>query len=685
MKYSQPLPIFLAIFLSAGMVNGEMPTIIPSVTNQLRDDVYYLSSEDLRGRSVADDTIDVAAHYIASRMADAGLDMTAVDGSAFQPVSIPLDAQAGEAARNYAQFLTLDDEAKSATAELDRDMMPMSIGTPDGIAKAPVAFAGYGVTAPELGYDDYSGIDVSGHVVIVLRKEPQSSDPTSRFDGLKHTRHAFFATKVANAIKNGAVAIIFVNDAASTEQEVQQVQTRIDSELARKSRLMQQRESLPTSAVNTRDALSDKIAGVDSMLVGMQAKRATAAKGVMGISTTGNPANEEKNVPVISVSRTMISELLEDSLGRPLAEIEAEIDENLIPQSKLLAGVTVDLSAKIEPTRRVSNNVIGVLDGRGLLASQTVIIGAHYDHVGMGGVGSLAPGTIAVHNGADDNASGTATLLSAAAQIRQQLATVDNHRRVVFIAFTGEERGLLGSKHYVRNSRFPLSETVTMINLDMVGRLRNNELTVYGTGSADVMDSIVEQSNASLATRGEQFTLFKVPTGYGPSDHQTFYEAGVPVLFYFTGLHNDYHRPTDDFDKIDFGGLTRITDMVTQSCTLIAVSPQRPHYYETEKKFKMRWQITAILGVSLSDTVTETGQQRLTISALKAGGPAITAGIQIGDELIQVGKHAVKHSNEVLSSMRGRSPGETIELRVIRGGQFSSQIKVIRVTLAAIE
>ncbi|WP_160148035.1 M28 family peptidase [Rubripirellula obstinata] len=677
--------------INSGSIQRESEQFIPNAEVSLRSDIQYLASEELRGRSVADDTIDVAADYISGRMSGVGLDTTMIDGTAFQPVSIPIAVQAGEASQNYVKFEFASNDASNAeldqqksniiAADLDRDMMPMTVGSATGDVQAPLAFVGYGITAPEFQYDDYAGIDVSGHVVIVLRKEPQASDPDGRFNGVKHTRHAFFATKMQQAMKRGAVAVIFVSDAESTRREVQQIQTRIDGELSRKKRLNDQLQTLPTEAINTRAALLDKIATIDSIVGGMEIKRSAAQSGVMEISTAGSPA-KGKNIPAISVSRTLISDLLQQTANntqaRTLVEFESDIDSTFTPQSQILDGVTASVSVSIEPSSRVSNNVIGVLEGRGNLADETVIVGAHYDHVGMGGVGSLAPGTIAIHNGADDNASGTAAMLAAAANIKTKLADVTDHRRVMFIAFTGEERGLLGSKFYVRNPRFPLENTVAMINLDMVGRLRDNELTVYGTGSANTMDDIVERANASLADNGGAFSLFKVPTGYGPSDHQSFYEVGVPVLFYFTGLHNDYHRPSDDFGKIDFGGLTRITDIVTESCRLIAISPDRPRYVETEKKFKMRWQKTAVLGVSLSDTENEWGTPMVFVSALKPGGPAINAGIREGDQLVQIGKDRVQRSGDVLSSLRGKRPGEKLEIRVLRDGN----VIVIPVNLA---
>jgi hypothetical protein len=275
----------------------------------------------------------------------------------------------------------------------------------------------------------------------------------------------------------------------------------------------------------------------------------------------------------------------------------------------------------------------------------------------MGGYGSLAPGTIAVHNGADDNASGTAALLAIATRLRRLLSNAPSHRRVVLIAFTGEERGLVGSKYYVRSPLFPIDSTVAMVNMDMVGRLRDNELTVYGTGSGDFLDKIVERAN-----QRQQFKLFKVPTGYGPSDHQSFYEAGVPVLFFFTGLHNDYHRPSDDFDKIDFGGMVRVTDIVSEVTFELATRQERPKYAETENRVRIRRQLTAFMGVTLSDR-----GDHVVISGLTADGPAERGGIREGDRLATLASRQVQTASDVLELMRTRSPGDQLKVQVVRG------------------
>ena len=180
---------------------------------------------------------------------------------------------------------------------------------------------------------------------------------------------------------------------------------------------------------------------------------------------------------------------------KSLADLESAIDENETPQSFALTNVAASIEVELTPSRANGKNVIGILPGRGPLAEETIVIGAHYDHVGMGGAGSLAPGTIAVHNGADDNASGTTAMIETARALTKRLADKESRRRIVFMAFTGEERGLLGSRYYVEHPLFPIDETVAMLNLDMVGRLNENELTVYGTGTAENFDDLIETTN----------------------------------------------------------------------------------------------------------------------------------------------------------------------------------------------
>ena len=627
---------------------------------QLRSDIGYLASEELRGRSVTDDTIELAAQHIAKRMRSIGLDTTAISGSPFQELSITIGARPGSTENNRVAIKDRDRrKAAPIAAKLGGGMNPLAIGSRSGQVSGPLVFVGYGITSDKPKYDDYEGVNASGATVIVLRKEPGVSDVDSPFAGTRNTRHAFFATKIDNAIKHGANAVILVNDPGSVRQGVQNQRSKIKQELDRKAKINKQIAELPSGAVNSRKTLEARSMRIDAMVESLEGELAQAERGILGISEAGERADDKDSIPVISLGRDLVDQLLLQSRGESLAEIEKQIDQTYLPHSFVLTGKEVNLRVELRPALVKTNNVIGVLDGRGPLGEETVVVGAHYDHVGMGGYGSLAPGTIAVHNGADDNASGTAAMLATATQMGQRLKEVGSHRRIVFIAFTGEERGLLGSKHYVRNPRFALESTVAMVNMDMVGRLRDNELTVYGTGSGDVFDEMIETANL----RGK-FDLFKVPTGYGPSDHQSFYEAGIPVLFFFTGLHNDYHRPSDDSDKIEFGSLIRITDTVSEVTFELATRKQRPTYVETEKRVQIRRQMTAFLGVMLSNR-----GDHVVVSGLSPGGPAERGGLRTGDRLEKLAKKRVRSASDVLEFMRKRSPGENLQVQVTRGGE----------------
>ncbi|MGI9473836.1 MAG: M28 family peptidase [Rubripirellula sp.] len=667
--YARVLIAFFGIALSSFCTTcfAEKPDSLAENSNtalsdpqlsQLQADIRFLASEELKGRSVADDTIHEAALYVANRMAAIGLDTDVIDGTPLQAVTVNLGARVGPSENNQLRIEI--DEAAVFNATLDDGFTPMAIGSGSGEVDGPIAFAGYGITAPEFGYDDYAGIDATGATVLILRKEPQINDANSRFTGTRNTSHAFFATKIENAIQHGANAVILVNDPESVLQSVMNVRSKISQENERKKRLLAQLQTVPDGAINNRKTLNKKVDGADRMIESLQQELKEAKRGMLSLSDAGERAANKDSIPVVSVARDLIDQLLRKGTGKSLKEFEKTIDQTGAPDSRMLSNAEVSLQIELKPTAVETSNVIGVLPGRGELADETVIVGAHYDHVGMGGYGSLAPGTIAVHNGADDNASGTATMLATAKQMRDALAEVPSHRRVVFIAFTGEERGLIGSQHYVRNPRFRLGSTVGMVNLDMVGRLRDNELTVYGTGSGDSLDAMVEQANER-----QQFNLFKVPSGYGPSDHQSFYVAGVPVLFFFTGLHNDYHRPTDDFDKIDFGGLTRVTDIVSDVTFELATCKDRPKYVETENRVRVRRQLTAFMGVSLSDR-----DNQVVISGVSPGGPAERAGMRLGDRLDKLGGKPVTSSSDVLELMRNRSPGQKLTVRLSRDGEM---------------
>ncbi len=642
---------------------GSGTQVADATEAQLRADIKFLASEELRGRSVTDETIEVAASYLVDRMNGIGLKTDLVDGKPRQPFAVKLGSSVGAARNNRLTLSSNDADFGEIVVNLNQGLMPLALGSSKANIKGPVVFAGYGVTAPRLDYDDYADVDVQGAVVIVLRKEPQASDPDSKFSGTQNTRHAFFATKIENAIKHGAKAVVIVNDPASVEEAVKNVKQRIDQERTRKTQLAQQLEKLPADATNNRKSIKEKITNAKQMIDSLDESLANVQQGVLGLTDAGIRRENQDSIPIVSVSRDVISNALAKTAGgKTLAELEAAIDATGSPQSTALVGVTANLRVELKPSVANTSNVLGLLPGKGGLADQTVVVGAHYDHVGMGGYGSLAPGTVAIHNGADDNASGTSAMLAIAERMMGRLADAKSHRQILFMGFSAEERGLLGSQHYVRNPVIPLESTVAMVNLDMVGRLRDNELTIYGTGSAPTFDGLDERANEDY-----KFDLFKVRSGYGPSDHQSFYTAGVPVLFFFTGLHDNYHRPTDDFDKIEFGGLTRITDIVSDVTYELATLEQRPEYAETENRVRVRRQITAYMGVSV-----ENRNNSVVISGLVQGAPAERAGLKTGDLLETLGDKSVKSSQQVLEFMRSRSPGQKMPVTVKRDGESLS-------------
>jgi hypothetical protein len=659
--------------------SSSIEPVLPSMTADLHEfmleDLRFLTSEALQGRSSIAPTIIEAADYIAGRFHEMGLETELFDGSPLQFVELAVGPKITSQEKNFLRISRSPNTSPDTLPEeqeLARDFNPLAIGASDQNAEGTLVWVGYGIRAPERQYDDYAGVNVRGKIVMMLRKEPGANDPNSPFDGVQNTRHAFFQTKVTTAIDEGVTAVLIVNDPTSVEQMLAAVD---ESRMREQERLIKIRErwqALPETAVNAREKLAKQIERIEKMLAESD-EQATAKRGLLDISVAGTSAihgtarKEEADseatkapspIPVLSISRQLADQLLAGELSK----LETEIDSDWQPRSREVSETTVRVGVQLSPSMFRSPNVIGVLPGRGDLAEETLVIGAHYDHVGMGEFGSLAPGTIAIHNGADDNASGTATLLRVAGRLTRELLGENappHHRRIVFIAFTGEERGLLGSKHYIAQPRFPLSSTVAMINMDMVGRLNDNELTVYGTGSAVEFRSLLAQLNET-----GKFRLVEVESGYGPSDHASFYEAGIPVLFFFTGLHSDYHRPSDDFEKLNLDGMTRITDIVSQASTRLATDASRPVYAKTEEKVQIRRQLTVFIGVTLAQQ-----PGRVLLSSVQASGPADEGGLQSGDELLKVDKQSIEHINDLMEQLRLHSPGDVLNVEIRRGSE----------------
>ena len=313
-------------------------------------------------------------------------------------------------------------------------------------------------------------------------------------------------------------------------------------------------------------------------------------------------------------------------------------------------------------------NVIGILPGRDpSLRNEAVIVGAHYDHLGGGGFGALDPDSSgAVHNGADDNASGTTALI----HIARMLAAEPPARTTVFIAFSGEEVGLLGSAHYVRQPLYPLDRTIAMVNLDMVGRLKNRRLIVYGTATATEFPALLDSLNWY-----QGFDLRKQGDGYGPSDQSSFFAAHRPVLHVFTDLHEDYHRTTDDWNKINVEGLARVIDFTAGIATALGNRPgpltfvdaaPAPSHASAAAPGAVTPGYGAYLG-TVPDMSESPGGVRL--SGVRAGSPGEKAGLKAGDIITRIGRSAVPDLQGMTDALRAHRPGDVVEITVTREGK----------------
>lgn len=311
----------------------------------------------------------------------------------------------------------------------------------------------------------------------------------------------------------------------------------------------------------------------------------------------------------------------------------------------------------------VGRNVIGVLPGRDpVLRNESIIIGAHYDHLGGGGYGALdAPdSTGKVHNGADDNASGAAALIHIAAA----LAAAPPARTVIFIAFSGEELGLFGSAYYVKHPVYPLANTLAMINLDMVGRLRNQRLIVYGTATAREFPALLDSLNTPA-----RFDLRSQGDGYGPSDQSSFFAARRPVLHLFTDLHADYHRTTDDWQKINAPGEAEVVDFAARLATALGNRPEPLTFVDqAPPQAHAGVAVTpgygAYLGTIPDMTDSPGGVQ---LSGVRAGSPADQAGLRAGDIITRIGTHDVPDLQAMTDALREHKAGDVVEIRIRRG------------------
>jgi hypothetical protein len=472
------------------------------------DHVRYLASDDLGGRGNGGRGLEEAARYIAARFAEFGLKPAGENESYFQSFEVNLGGSLGR-----DNLLELQASGIERPLRLHEDFEPMTF-TGMGVVEAPVVFVGYSITAPEHEYDDYAGVDVDGKVVLMLRHVPREKRPGGPFG--PDRGHATFVTKVVNAKRHKASAVLVINDPLNHDDDQDELLT-----------------------------FGDDLGA------------------------------EDLDIPAVHIKQELASKLFE-AVGRDLRRVQQSIDEELKPVSFELtsrAYIRVDITRKHAEVR----NVLGYLppfraDGE----EEIVLIGGHYDHVGLGRRHSRATRKHRgeIHNGADDNASGTAGVM----ELARVFATRTNlERGVLFAAFAGEELGLLGSSHYTSYPTLPLDKTVAMINLDMIGRLRDDKLFIGGVETSPLFRAKLDELGEA-----ENLKLSYSFSGYGSSDHTSFTVKEIPSLFFFTGLHGDYHKPSDDWQEINVAGAERVLRMAYLVADYIQGLRERPAFTQSK-------------------------------------------------------------------------------------------------------
>jgi hypothetical protein len=377
-----------------------------------------------------------------------------------------------------------------------------------------------------------------------------------------------------------------------------------------------------------------------------------------------SPSQGSSGIPVLSLSRAAAERLVALAGGEGLAARQQRIDSALRPASELLSGVEVQLEVEIERRKGSAANVVGLLEGSDpRLRAEAVVVGAHYDHLGRGEFGSLAPERRGeIHNGADDNASGTAGVLELARAFTRGSRP---RRSLVFAAFAGEEFGLFGSRAYVDAPPVPLTDTVAMLNLDMIGRLRDGRLTVFGTGSSPDFPRLVHRT-----LRGLSFEPSIIEDGLTPSDQTSFYARGVPVLMFYTGTHPQYHTPEDDASRIDAAGEARILGVAYRVARSLADADSRPGLGAVVTPPSSRGGDSHGPYLGTVPSFAEGEHPGVLLQGVAPGSPAENAGLRAGDRIVRFDGASVANFEEYAVRLATARPGQQVRFGLLRDGRL---------------
>ncbi|HVP10617.1 MAG TPA: M28 family peptidase [Phycisphaerae bacterium] len=564
--------------------------------------VTYLASDELEGRGTGQEGNAKAGDYIASVFEQDGLKPAGNDGTYFQNFKLETEHRIGDAT---SLVIGAPGAPKDSTLNLHIDFMPFPFSKAGAFA-GDVVFAGFGIVNEGVGYNDYDGLDVTDKVVLVLRGAP-------RFAEFDMDKDASLRAKTSNAIARRAAAVLVVNSLSHPGG--------------------------PTDSTAPSDQPEDKL---------YEFKEPYPGAYIFG--------REDYGIPMLHVTRAAAEKMLEAAAMPDLAALEHQIEEGHGPNSKPLGGVSTRGVVAIEPVETPARNVVGLIPGTGANADEFIVLGAHYDHVGVikKGEPDFDPKKD-IFNGADDNASGTAMLLGMAGAFTRGPAP---NRSILLIAFSAEEMGLLGSRYFVDHPTVDLARCIVMLNFDMVGRLKNDRLEIGGMrtgGFEDMVQRLAGTYGLNLRDGGG---------GLGPSDHDGFCSKSIPVMFFFTGLHRQYHKPTDDSNLINPEGAMRIARLAADCIDEIDANPQRPVFTADPRGFTLDVQDND-RGECLGRVAwNRSGAQvRLSLMRTQEGGD-----LADDEHVIKIGGSPIGIGRDLMTAVRKMKSGETVRMVVERNG-----------------
>ena len=583
--------------------------------------VQTLSNPWFEGRAPGSEGIEYAAQYLAWWMQKYGLEPAFAEGSAANPDNPwrqPFELGGG-GRKITSSSLDL------ASAQLAPRSTVVMKNSGAGTIEVPFAFAGYGIVDGKDGYTSFAAdTRFDGHAVLVLRGEPLDAEGKSLWGGDKFTSASSLAAKLDAIASRGAAAILVAEPPGYAGKKANLAAMSADS--------LGGALDIPCFFVNAEaaDAISK---ACDPQSRDLATLRALADAGT-------------KDAPALPV------------IGKP--------------DAKLAVAVAVDSG------NTVTHNVGGILRGKGALAGEWLVIGAHYDHVGYGAYGADPENRGTVHPGADDNASGTSGMLLMAKRLAKRYAEAPADaelRSVLFLGFSAEEIGLNGSRAWIKNASIPADKLDIMLNMDMIGRLRGKELVVGGVDSAH---GLLDALRPMFIDSGLRVSAD--PSGRGPSDHAPFYGAGVPVLFFFSGVHDVYHKPGDQGYSVDPRGVPAVLDLVERIALWRAGDQKRLEYWNGVPKQAANKtepaQPAAPAGndrgyapvrLGIQPGLVEEGESGIRVESVSDGTSAADAGIKPGDVLLAWNGESLDSVGTMMTKLRSTRPGDIVKMRVLRG------------------